>query len=315
MQGLETCSECGQKKECFSFRFAKLLGTTKAIRVTDLNYTMVDNSSNITCAMCGDCIGPVETKGHIWLFSILLATVALFAYCIIYNPIMSPLGMPLLFPVWLLNGITVAIGLILLSNDRENRKKAMMAALIGIFLGWTQIPTLVLLIKFGKIKHNMRENKLSRLAQQRLTEKATSIFTGQKEQTDSIIARAQESGAESLSEEEKKLFAQAQKAKSRSEESAKWAQEETRTRKHSGAIIGILITIGLAIWGFSTYSEGGYMQWLGIKMSSGGFLALIGAFLVYDVIAIVSARKKKWAPRFIKSITCMVTGEDGHGSA
>jgi len=58
------------------------------------------------------------------------------------------------------------------------------------------------------------------------------------------------------------------------------------------AILSILITIVLAIIGFSGYSSGdSYMTFLGIRLSHGAFFALIGAFLIFDIIAIVNASK------------------------
>jgi uncharacterized integral membrane protein len=81
-------------------------------------------------------------------------------------------------------------------------------------------------------------------------------------------------------------------------------KESERRRRYSGAVIGIIFTIFLAIVGLVNYDDGGYMQWFGIKLSLGGFLALIGAFIVYDVIALVVASKKKQG---------IVTQEDKQG--
>ena len=56
------------------------------------------------------------------------------------------------------------------------------------------------------------------------------------------------------------------------------------------AILGIIVTVLIAIVGFSTYSGGnGYMTWFGIKLSSGAFMALVAAFVVFDVFAVKNA--------------------------
>ncbi len=58
------------------------------------------------------------------------------------------------------------------------------------------------------------------------------------------------------------------------------------------AILSTLFTIVLAIIGFSQYSSGyGYMTFFGIELSRGVFFVLIGAFIVFDIIAFVNASK------------------------
>ena len=71
------------------------------------------------------------------------------------------------------------------------------------------------------------------------------------------------------------------------------------------AILGIIVTVLIAIVGFSTYSGGnGYMTWFGIKLSSGAFMALVAAFVVFDVFAVKNAfgaqKKEEQAQTAIK---------------
>jgi predicted RND superfamily exporter protein len=59
------------------------------------------------------------------------------------------------------------------------------------------------------------------------------------------------------------------------------------------AILGIIITVIIAAVGFSTYDDGGYMEWFGIELSFGVFIALICAFLLFDIYAVASAVKRR----------------------
>jgi len=119
----------------------------------------------------------------------------------------------------------------------------------------------------------------------------------QEKQKGEEMARLAERG-EAMTEEQKKQVEEYEKEKEfreKMEESAREArQEQVNRSNYRGAILGIVFTVIIAIIGISTYSSGrGYMTFFGMKLSSGGFAALIAAFLIWDVIAIVSAKKKK----------------------
>ena len=60
--------------------------------------------------------------------------------------------------------------------------------------------------------------------------------------------------------------------------------------KKAWAIIGCIVTVVIALVGFSGYSAGThYMTWMGIKLSQGGFIALICAFVLMDIISLKNA--------------------------
>ena len=59
------------------------------------------------------------------------------------------------------------------------------------------------------------------------------------------------------------------------------------------AILGIIITVLIATVGFTAYDEGNTMEWFGIELSLGFFIALVCAFLLFDIYAIASALKRK----------------------
>lgn len=128
-----------------------------------------------------------------------------------------------------------------------------------------------------------------------LKEEAAAYLQREKDKDEEMDRLAAKGDA--LTEEQKKMVEEHRKEKETQEKIAEEAREEqvaqANRANYRGAIFGIIFTIILAIIGISTYSSGhGYMTFFGIKLSSGGFAALIGAFLVYDIYAIVSAKKK-----------------------
>lgn len=60
-----------------------------------------------------------------------------------------------------------------------------------------------------------------------------------------------------------------------------------------GAVVGLMITIGIAIWGLDAYAQGGQITFFGIALSQGVFLLFIAAWTVYDVVQIVQATNGK----------------------
>ena len=88
-----------------------------------------------------------------------------------------------------------------------------------------------------------------------------------------------------------------QKEKETREKMAESARQEQTAQanrsNYRGAIIGIIFTVIIAFMGISTYASGrGYMTFFGIELSPVGFALLIVAFLVWDIVAIVNAKKK-----------------------
>ena len=118
----------------------------------------------------------------------------------------------------------------------------------------------------------------------------------QSKAKDEEMTRLAESGAV-LTEEQAKQLEEHRKEKENREKANEYAREEQQQRvnrsNYRSAIVGIVITVIIALVGLSTYSSGrGYMTFLGMKLSPGGFAALIGAFVVWDIISIINAKKK-----------------------
>jgi hypothetical protein len=60
-----------------------------------------------------------------------------------------------------------------------------------------------------------------------------------------------------------------------------------------GAILGLLITLGIGIWGIGLYMDGYAVTFFGFTLSQGIFLLLVVAWIVYDVVLIVQAKNLK----------------------
>lgn len=71
----------------------------------------------------------------------------------------------------------------------------------------------------------------------------------------------------------------------------------------AGAIMGLLITFGIAIWGLGLYAQGYQVAFFGMALSQGLFLIFIFAWLVYDVVQIVQAAAGKVNVRLAEDTT------------
>lgn len=63
------------------------------------------------------------------------------------------------------------------------------------------------------------------------------------------------------------------------------------------AVLGIIVTLVLAVIGFSGYSSGSYsMAFLDVELSRAGFLVLVLAFIAYDILPSKErlGRTKRW---------------------
>lgn len=57
-----------------------------------------------------------------------------------------------------------------------------------------------------------------------------------------------------------------------------------------GAIVGLLITLGIGVWGLGLYADGYAVSLFGLKLSEGIFYLFIAAWIVYDIVMIVQAK-------------------------
>jgi hypothetical protein len=270
---------CGQAKKCHTAEYGKALRAKSAVRIGELNNNTVwDN--RITCNLCDDCIGKTARGIGNWIWwcvgiSFLLIVSGFYIWS---DYTLAGLGFLVVFLGWVLGAVGVTGGFLKLEAGK-------VSLFFAIFFAWTAIPSLILLIKLQKVKRACWVDK-------QMKDKANQIISGTEIKHEQLMAGIADKAADELTDEERKLLEEKHKNERRVEEEKEELHEQANKNRYRGAILGIVLTVFIAILGLSTYNSGGYMEWLGIELSLGGFWVLLGVFLVYDILAIVFARKK-----------------------
>ena len=278
------CDLCGGEKPCTSVAF-RPAGEDKAAPspYTGTMALPVPNEFYMYC--CEDCGRQQGTVSKVpWILTIL-------GYVLFFGGIAMMAGntdpMAAVFPMMLGWCLMVFAPMPLILKLRNESSPGKIMGLV--FLQFLPlIGGIVLLAKAKDINRNYR-------AVSALKPAANSRLREIKEKDEEMTRMAENEAA--LTEEQKNEVAEYRKEKEAQEqmaESTRQAAEQKMSRNnYRGAIIGILFTIILAFIGLSQYSSGrGYMTFLGMELSPGGFAGLIGAFLVWDIISIVNAKKK-----------------------
>lgn len=285
-----TCGICGKEKPCTTVMFYP--SGDKALPAPYTGTAGVAPANQFPMYCCEDCGRERGTAAKTPWILILIGYVLLIGAIVLVSLPKSVTGLepssgwPIIpmMAGWML---TVFAPMALIFKMRNEMSGGAMVGLV--FLQFLPVIGLIaLLAKAGQI------NRCTR-AVSALKPAAGEHVLAEKRK-DEELTRLAESGAE-LTEAQKQEIAEHEKEKKVRAEldaSARAAQEERVNRgNYRGAILGIVITVFLAIWGISTYSSGrGYMTFFGIELSSGGFIALICAFLVWDVISLINAKKK-----------------------
>lgn len=288
---VRTCTVCGQETECTPAVFT---GTEKASLKAYTGKVTIYDPSEFTLYICDNCglqKGTVPKKA--WIFAIV-------------------------------GHVLMVIGLVLMLLSGSGRDTADLFPLGLVFfglLGWI-IATIAGCVLMAKLRFEAPDGGFKSILGQmvpvlsliQLIRKSGAInrcyraFSALKPEAELNLQRRKEHEQElnELVESGKPLTAEQEaervsleKDRQKKEQIAQGYREqlEERTSKGNmtGSVIGLLITIGLAIWGISVYSSGrGYMTlFRTIKLSPGAFAAVIGVFLLFDIISIVSAVKNR----------------------
>lgn len=152
---------------------------------------------------------------------------------------------------------------------------------------------------FGLLALLARAKKLRRCAR---AISALKPFAEEKRRSereaDEALKQLLESGR-ALSEEEQAQLEEMKREKEAAElkeqQALKEQEKKTNTLNMRHAMLSILFTVVIGIYGANVYKSGeGHMQLFhSIDLSPEGFAALIGVLIVWDIIALVSAIKKK----------------------
>ena len=278
------CDLCGGEKPCTSVSFHPV-GEDKAAPAPYTGTQGMPAANQFPMYCCEDCGRQQGTVNKVpWILTIL-------GYALFIGSIALMAGdadpMAAVFPMMLGWCLMVFAPMALIFKLRNESSPGKIMGLV--FLQFLPvIGVIVLLAKAKDINRNYR-------AVSALKPAANSRLREIKEKDEEMTRMAGNEAA--LTEEQKKQVAEYQKEKERQEQAAEAnrqaAQERINRGNYRGAILGIIFTIVLALIGLSQYSSGrGYMTFLGMELSPGGFAGLIGAFLVWDIISIVNAKKK-----------------------
>ena len=279
------CDLCGGEKPCTSVAF-RPAGEDKAAPSPYIGTMALPVPSEFYMYCCEDCGRQQGTVSKVpWILTIL-------GYVLFFGSIGLLAGagsdpMAAVFPMMLGWCLMVFAPMpLILKLRNESSPGKIMGMVFAQFM--PLIGLIVLLKKAKDINRNYR-------AVSALKPAANSRLREIKEKDEEMTRMAENEAA--LTEEQKNEVAEYRKEKEAQEqmaESTRQAAEQKMSRNnYRGAIIGILFTIILAFIGLSQYSSGrGYMTFFGMELSPGGFAGLIGAFLVWDIISIVNAKKK-----------------------
>jgi hypothetical protein len=276
------CTGCGQTKACHTTEYGKAQNG-KAVALISNALLKSSWDKRVTVCLCDDCVGEKPRnfqafKPLLWVvlaLSFLSVSYGIYDMNIHFSSPDMPIGFPIIIVGVILGWIGSAAGL-------SHLWKFNAAFLGGLLLGWTPIPAIIMLFSIKKANRNVWVNN-------RLEEKANEAFDeGQK-----MLSDLQKKDPNALSDEEKKLLKDEKIRRDVAEAAAASEKKSVNGKSAGRAALGIIITIGIAIWGISTFSQGNYMTWFGIKLSPVGFGFLIAAFLIYDIVTIVSATKER----------------------
>jgi hypothetical protein len=70
-----------------------------------------------------------------------------------------------------------------------------------------------------------------------------------------------------------------------------------RANRKAGAIVGMIITAGILVWGLSVYGQGDYIAFFGIKLSEAVFFLLCLVWFAFDVSGFFGAKKVEQAEK------------------
>lgn len=283
------CAACGREENLTDVTFYPDADRQK-VRTHMVNRDEIRDSFSLS--VCDDCAREKgKTPLALWIWT--LAGNLLLGFGIFMTTDMhrfgleNSSGLPII-PMFLGYLIAVIAGIALACKTQVTLKKGMQGLVNALQL----LPgagLLILLLISGKINRGERVTTA-------LVPYAEEMLRKEKDAGEELARRA-ESGAELSAEDRKRLEEYQKESREREERKEyqrKAAEEQADRSRFRGAIIGICITVVIGLIGLSTYDSGkGYMTFFGHELSSTQFFILIGLFLVWDIVSIIIAVKKK----------------------
>lgn len=285
------CSICGNERDCTTVCFIPAAGrdtVTVKPYTGARDVTMPGEFYMHACEDCGREKGSIP-KGT-WITALVghLLMIAGIALCAGIDPAsnVNALGIFIVLVGWI---IALIAGCVLVVKARSELNTG--GIFLAVFLMFFPVFGLLVLLFLSR-----KINRCGR-AVTALKAEAEARRRSEREQDEALAARM-ESGAE-LTVEEKQAVEDRRKEKEAAERQAEYARAEMEEKASKGnmtrAIIGIIFTVIIGLYGASVYSSGrGYMTlFRTIELSPGGFAAVIAVFIVWDIVVLVSALKNR----------------------
>lgn len=282
-----TCDICGQEGQCIPVTFIPGAGKD-GVMVKPYKGMAGNASKEISlqvCEACGRECGRT-CKGS-WITALIGHFLTIAGYFLLtkgrdYGPVSSMM----IIIGWVM--AIIASTILVVNIHHERGKKGLF---VPVFLICIPMVGMLPLLLYGK--------SINRCCRAKTALRPVAVERQRAAQAQNeAMARREEKG-EALTEAEQAQLAdwkQEQEAAARQEQSALEAQ----AKKANGgnlwyAVLSLLFTIALAIYGADVYQSGrGYMQLFGtLKLSGREFMVLIILLLIGDVIYLLSALKKK----------------------
>lgn len=285
------CSLCGKEKECTTVCFIPVAGKDT---VTVKPYTGVRDTTfpgefyMHACADCGMEKGKSAKGAWITVLVGYLMMFAGIALCASVAPSsgINGLGIFIVMVGWIMS---LSAGCVLVFKARFEMSPG------GMFL-----PIFALFFPFlGLLALAVMAKKINRCARAASALKAEAEAERKEErEKDEALAQRMESGIP-LTEEEQRAVEERKQEKEAAERQAEYARAEQADKANKGtmtrAVISIIFTVLIGIYGASVYSSGrGYMTlFRTIELSPLGFAAVIAVLIIWDIAVLVSALKNR----------------------
>ena len=290
MRKVMRCDICGKETECGCYQFGKSDFTPEPM--VSANTDTALSARRIDLGVCDDCGAEKGKPSKAWATLIISGVLEWASLAVAINEIensgrgLSTLG-GLMLALFVLSFFVVWItGSLLVEKGEYSKGKKTGLYVLQIFpIGW-----LVLLLCKKRIDRNCRAiSALRPLAKQHFLDEDEEY-----KRVDELIEKGEVTDEATLKEHQEHKREQ-ERAQAEAEERKAQVAENERKGSIRGSLIGMAITVFLLLQGCSVYgNHSGYMLLFNsIKLSETEFALVIGAFVVFDVVSLIVALRRR----------------------
>ncbi|MCE5343751.1 MAG: hypothetical protein LLF96_09275 [Eubacteriales bacterium] len=280
MKPKDQCTVCGMDKECIHCHFGINNLNANPMPISDYMFSSgrANFARTLTLSVCDTC-AKEKGKGPVKEWITLITAAVVYALLVIL-PSSSVDALKIFRIVFFLAALFTQLiaGFVLLFKGGFSLGKTLWLGLLQMlpFAGFLLLPYK------RRIDLNVKANSVLKPVA-----KESFLQTAQKE---AELSQKIENGE--VTDEE--VLREYRRSESRKQAQKEASVQKARSGRITYALFGIAITIFIILRGYGVYStNSGYMTWFGINLTPVTFTLLVAAFLVYDVLAIVFAVRKR----------------------